>query len=426
MLRWAVLLCALAMPVAAAAQDGKSALRQELDRVYEQLLKTPNDIALNRRMITLAIQLKDYDAAIGAVERLIFYAPTDPDLQLEAARYYLAIKSYPAARGYVEDALALPVVSPAQKREADALILKIDNPSPWSFIGQAGMRYQSNANVGPYFLGPNEPYIVESPQPDWNDFVLGTGSYSYVMKHVAIEADISGYYADQFEVDRLDTDFAEINAGPRFFTSDGSLWIKPYATLQGILLGGDPYEVAYGAGIETRWKFADGWWFSPQAVYKRRQYYNSIDYGRAADQTGDLYTVGVDGAGQFSDNFSWRSRVNYSVNHANEAYQSFEQYYGRLSVRLGFDVFDWKGWALTPFASVSFTDYKGLAPTEANNPPLDTIRADFQWNAGVTLDIPVNETVGLSTRFQYTDNDSTLDRYTYRNFQVMSGPTVQF
>src|SRR5688572_5131610 len=79
------------LPNAATAKP--ASMQAELDALYERLLVDPADLVLNRRFIEIAVALKDYDAAIGAVERLIFYSPDNPDLLLEAARYYYAINS---------------------------------------------------------------------------------------------------------------------------------------------------------------------------------------------------------------------------------------------------------------------------------------------------------------------------------------------
>ena len=76
MLRWGVWLFLTFVPVAAGAQD-TAALKAEINQVYEKLLRDPSDLALNRRLIELGVALNDYDAAIGAVERLIFFQPDE-------------------------------------------------------------------------------------------------------------------------------------------------------------------------------------------------------------------------------------------------------------------------------------------------------------------------------------------------------------
>ena len=90
---------ALLAPLPGLAQEISPALQAEFDTIYQRLLTDPSDRALNRRMIEVALALNDYDAAIGAVERLIFYEPGNPQLQLEAARLYFKIDSHAAARG---------------------------------------------------------------------------------------------------------------------------------------------------------------------------------------------------------------------------------------------------------------------------------------------------------------------------------------
>ena len=194
-------------PALAQAAD-PAALRAELSSIYQQLLIDPSDRALNRRMIEIAVELKDYDAAIGAVERLIFYDPTNAALQLEAARLYMQIESYAAAAGYLKEAVALPGLTAEQRADATTLLAKANRatrPSPWSGFGQVGMRYQTNANHGSVALGLSEPFPFEKPTADWNTFALGTlGLAEPVDDNLSIEASVSGYYADQQIVDRLD------------------------------------------------------------------------------------------------------------------------------------------------------------------------------------------------------------------------------
>jgi hypothetical protein len=431
--RWLspVLLClALCFPVdASAAQGDPAAMQRELDQAYERLLVDPSDRALNRRMIDLAVALDDYDAAIGAVERLIFYEPGNASLQLEAARFYLAIESFAAARGYLDDVLALPNLPADVRRQVEQMIAEIDkaaNPSVLAGFGQIGVRYQTNANVGPAFLGPDEPFFVDGPEEDWNAFALGTLAYANpVGDNLVLEGQVSGYYADQFNIDRLDLGFLDITVGPRFVSENNVVSIKPYAITQGILLGSDPYQLAFGGGVLTRIGLGEGWWIEPQAEYKRREYYNSDDYPDATDQTGNLYTFAARLNGDITENLNWSTRVAFSLNRATEDYQSFDYVVATTSLKVVFDLFGQENWALTPFASISFTDYKGLAPTEQSS-GLDKIREDFLWSLGAILEIPWGEHFTFNVQVQYTDNDSNLDRYTYDNLQVIVGPAGRF
>ena len=334
----------------------RRALRAELDAIYQRLLSDPSDRALNRRLIEIAVQLEDYDAAIGAVERLIFYDPDNAELQLEAARLYMQIKSYAAAAGYLTDAAELPGLTEAQLDEVATLSRQAFRGAPGiavERIGQVGARYQTNANIGSVELGLNEPFPFEKPQPDWNSFALGTlGLDAPVNKNVAIEGSLSGYYADQRIVDRLDLGFAELIVGPRFSTDDQALSARPYGLVHGILLGDAPYEAAYGGGALLRWIFADGWWVEPQFEFKDRTYYDTVDYPDAKDQTGDIYTYAVNFGGQFSEDVTWISRVGYNNNQAAKAYQSYDQYFANVGLLIAFDAFGTENWSFSPFATI--------------------------------------------------------------------------
>lgn len=401
----------------------------EIDAVYQRLLADPTDRGLNRRLIELAVQLEDYDAAIGAVERLIFYEPDNAALQLEAAQLYLQIESYAAASGYLKDALALSGLGAAQRQEAKTLLAQANRktrPSPWSGFGQVGMRYQSNANNGSVALGLNETLPFEKPEEDWNSFALGTlGLAEPVGENVVLEASLSGYYADQQKIDRLDLGFAEFTAGPRFVTTDGALSLKPYFLAQGILLGGDAYQSAFGGGALVRVTVADGWWIEPQFEYKDRNFYNTDNYPTARDNTGDLYTYAANFVGQLSDNVILTSRLAYNENRAAKSYQSYDQYFALLALQVGFDLFGVENWSFSPFASTTISDFRGVAPNE-QIAELKTKRRDRQWSVGANLEIPFNESVALGVAVEYTNNWSNLDRNKYENLRVVVGPQGRF
>ena len=415
--------------VALGAPADSGALRAELDTIYQRLLSDPSDRALNRRLIEIAVALDDYEAAIGAVERLIFYEPGNAALQLEAAHLYVKIKSYAAAAGYLKDAMALPSLTAAERKEAADLLALTEResaPSPWSAFVQTGVRYQTNANNGSVELGLNEPLPFETPKPDWNTFALGTlGLTETVSKNLAIEGSVSGYYADQAAINRLDLGFLEVTGGPRFTSDNGAWSVKPYGLAQGILLGDEPYQAAYGGGLLTRWTYAEGWWVEPQFEYKKRSYYKSDNYPLAPDQTGDLFTYAVNLNGQISDRVSWSSRLAFNDNHAAQAYQSYDQYFANIGLQIGFDLFGTENWLFSPYGGVAFTDFEGIAPPE-KYAGLSTVRRDFQWVVGANLEIPLREQIALGLNIEYVRNRSNLDRDDYEDLKVVIGPEGRF
>ena len=266
----------------------------------------------------------------------------------------------------------------------------------------------------------------EGPVDDWNSFALGTlGLSQPINENTTFEATLSGYYADQQIVDRLDLGFIELSAGPRFTNDDGSLSFKPYGLVQGILLGGVPYQSAFGGGALLRWTYADGWWIEPQFEYKNRNYSNSTEYPSATDQTGDLYTYAVNLNGQIAEDLSWSSRLEFAQNDAAAKYQSYDQYSATLALEIGFDLLGVDNWLLTPFASASWTDFKGIAPPE-RYAHLTTKRRDEMWSVGANLEVPLRNGVAMGVSVEYTKNHSNLDRDKYEDFTVIIGPQGRF
>ncbi|MCB1487645.1 MAG: DUF560 domain-containing protein [Bauldia sp.] len=420
---------ALSPGLAQGATADSAALKAELDKIYQSLLVDPSDVKLNRRMIDIAVQLQDYDAAIGAVERLIFYDPQNAELQLEAARLYMQIESYAAAAGYLKDAVALPGLTAEQRADATTLLAQADRrtrPSPWAGFGQVGMRYQTNANHGSVALGLDEPFPFEKPTADWNTFALGTlGLAEPVDDNLTLEASVSGYYADQQIVDRLDLGFAEAVLGPRMTSDDGSLSLKPYGIVQGISLGEAPYQFAYGGGALVRWTFADNWWVEPQYEYKDRTYYNTDDYPDATDQTGTFNTYAVNMSGQITDQITFSGRFAFNQNDAAKSYQSYDQYVATIALDIGFDFLGIENWSLSPFASYAYTDFKGIAPPEGYA-SLDTKRHDDLWVVGANLEVPLREQIALGLAIEYSKNISNLDRDDYEDLKVVIGPQGRF
>jgi hypothetical protein len=428
-LRYGALLVALLLPLVATAQQAVD-LRTQFDLVYARLLKSPADRALNRQLIDLAVALMDYDAAIGGVERLLFFDPNNPLLRLEAATYYYQTGSFAAARGYLEEALAAPSLTLDVRAEINTLLAEVvrrTRPRAWSGLAEAGARYQSNANLGTTLPGLSENVPPERPQPDWNTYALGTLGWNHALHdRAALQLSLSGYYADQFDVDRLDLGFGETVFGPRLISASGRHSLKPYAVAQAIFLGDNFYQRALGGGAVARWTLAEDRWLEAQFEYKNRLYYDSADYATATTQNGNLWTYTVRANLRVSGRWTSLFRFVFNQNDAVTDYNSYDQYSVSLGGRMEFSALGRDNWLIAPFFNASLTQYKGVAPPEAAV-PLDTVREDRRWSAGVNVEIPLRwENSWLNTQFQHTENDSNLDRNTFKNTQVTFGPQVRF
>jgi hypothetical protein len=175
---------------------------------------------------------------------------------------YYQLGSYDQARGYLETALQMPDITPDLAAQAQALLEIIDKKlqvDQFTGYAQTGVRYQSNASLGP---GPqtvlasggqfNNQFLA---RPDWNWF--GTFGVNYVhdfgtQTGETFEASVLGYDAQQFVVHQVDIGLLELRAGPRFALTPGDvngLTVKPYVVATGALLADAPYMGGIGGGL---------------------------------------------------------------------------------------------------------------------------------------------------------------------------------
>lgn len=112
-------------PGAASAPVATSALKQELEQTYQKLLKNPANVALNLRYAEIAIQLKDYEAAIPPLERLLFYNPALDDVKLKLGILYYLLQSPDMARTYFNEVSASGTASQDLKVQANQYLKKL-------------------------------------------------------------------------------------------------------------------------------------------------------------------------------------------------------------------------------------------------------------------------------------------------------------
>src|ERR1700685_1628320 len=93
-----LLLCTLGFWLAgvglAAAQDSAA----EQQRLYDQMLQQPANYGITSAFVAVAVQRADYEAAIGALERLLFYNPNMPLVKYELGVLYYRLHVYDIAK----------------------------------------------------------------------------------------------------------------------------------------------------------------------------------------------------------------------------------------------------------------------------------------------------------------------------------------
>ncbi len=144
---------ALFLALPGVAQDGDEAtLRQKQAEQFAAMFAEPDNLDLMYAYALTSVRLRDYEAAISTLERILIFRPDTPRIEVELGAAYYRIGSYTIARFYFEEAKDDPTTPPELIVRSDAFLAEIDNRTQTSsFNGSASMNMivTSNANNGP-------------------------------------------------------------------------------------------------------------------------------------------------------------------------------------------------------------------------------------------------------------------------------------
>ncbi|MBE7198969.1 MAG: hypothetical protein INR70_14370 [Parafilimonas terrae] len=409
------------------------------DLLFQRVLREPANLDLSFAYARTASDRGDLEAAIGALERMVFYNPNLPRVKLELGVLYYRLGSYEMAKSYLESAIQEQDVPPEVRDRVAVYLTEINrrlSTNQFSFYGQAGLRYQTNATAG-----PSSPYVRAAgfdavldrtfvKKPDWNAFGLATVRHVYDFGNQrgdVWDSTLAVYYADQFRFKRFNLGLVEAQTGPRLALAPDAwpgLSIHPYGVITGVTLGDEPYLGAKGAGISVAMPIANIGYFEPFAEVRKRQFSNTPDFVNGAEQTGRIWVSGAAATGDLlAPDLHWQARLAYAVASTRRDYANYNQ----LAFDVGFPI-EFTGfwgnrrWLVTPFAGVSKTDYG--APNAYVDPLVR--RRECELRGGVQIDLPVWENVGLGTQVQYASVDASLRNYRNSNLSVLFGPTLRY
>ena len=417
---------------------GRSEMQAEVDLLFKQILVNPKNLDLTFRYAELSSALGDYEAAIGALERMLFYNQQLPRVELELGLIYFRLGSYELARNHFEKAIAGADTPDQVRQRVNAFLREIArriSPNQYSVYGQVGLRYQTNANAGPnssivHALGNDATLSSQFlRKPDWNRFALISARYAYdfeTQRGDTWESGITAYYSSQWTFSRLNLGLVEVETGPRLSLGGGAaLTVHPYVLGTVATLADRQYLSGGGAGASLRWQ---GVWvqIEPGLEYRDRRYTNSVPYPTASDQSGHQWTGSLAASGMTPiTGLRWQARLSNSRTTTTLDALSYRQSGIEFALPYEFEGFFGQAgrlWTLAP--SVSFTDTKYGAPYFIVDPFIT--RRDRQWSVGTILDMSLWRDIGFATQVQYLHTGSNLPNYRTTNFVVTAGPTVRF
>ncbi|MFW5835064.1 MAG: hypothetical protein ACOCYE_13305 [Pseudomonadota bacterium] len=425
----------LGLLVAEAAAQDRGQLELEADRLLQAMRLDPRDLDLAFAYSEVAIALGDYEAAVGALERMLVLDPDLPRVRLELGALYFRLEAYEVARVYLDETLALPNVPPEVEARVRELIAAIDARTArhaWSANLFVGARYQTNANAGPSSrridLGGIDVVLDDevTGQADVNAFALLNGTYGYDLGTQARDTlELAGlaFGALYAEERQLDLTVLEVDAGPRLQLAERGLprgSIRPYVS--GAMFGLDRamYSTSIGGGLNLRLLPTER--ASVDLYYDLRQddFVASSDQPTADER--DATYQALRGVLRYAldERVVVEGTLLGADNHAEESFRSFTEIVAGASLLLGFDA---------PLLAEAPPWYVGIGGTlrrvdyDRPDPLLDpaTTRRDDEWRVGASLTANVTGRAAVITRIDYRDVRSNVDLYDFDNTAVSVG-----
>lgn len=410
------------------------ATQLDYDALFNQMYQSPANLDVSFKFAEQAVARGDYEAAIGALERMLFFNPNLPRVKLELGVLYLKLGSYELARSYFLDAIKSPVPDEIRSR-VNAYLAQIDRRMlayDYSVFAQVGLRHQTNANVGPNDLlvrALGQDAILDSAfgkRPDWNSFQTVAASVGYKLnaRGDVMEASLLALGSQQFKLSQFNLGLVELVAGPRIAIGQNASF-KFYGIGDMVWLGDANYFNAAGGGISARANIGEFGFIEGFVEGRHRSFFNSINFPTAADQTGDFLSSGVVTDLRLTSNWRSTMRIGFDQNQAIFNYNSYKRYSIDLAFPYEF-VLAILGkphqFVIAPTLGFSWANYA------APNPIIDptTLRNDSEQRYGAIFDAQIYDNVGLRTQIQYSKIESSLPNYRTTNFAVGFGPTVRF
>jgi hypothetical protein len=226
----------------------------ERDQLAAHIQAHPEDYDATYRFVRVTTDLGDYEAGIGALERLLMFNPQLSRARKELGFLYARLGAWEVATEYLKTAKAAGDLDAVQTAQIDAQLPDIEKRTQTSRLSvriHTGLRGQSNANYFPasnlFQVGGIGLASTAAPKADLNAFQLVQATHEYEFgsqRGDRIETRLTGYATEQFNLPQYSVMLFSATTGPRFFvpqTFVNNLSVRPYVTGAVSMLGSNNY-----------------------------------------------------------------------------------------------------------------------------------------------------------------------------------------
>ncbi len=418
--------------------------RTEQSQLAEHIRLHPTDYAATYRYVVISTQLRDYEAAIGALERLLMFNPGLARAEKDLGSLYARLGANELAEHHLRNALRSPDIDAAQRAQIETELFDVQKEKqPNRLSGQfsAGLRHQSNANFFPVpglFAVGGVAVPAAGQRADYNAYQLLKVTHDLgfgAQRANTFESRATVYATQQFKLSEFDVGLISGTVGPRY-----KIWqevfpgfsVKPYATGAASSLGGENYLNAGGGGLTVRVPLGPNLTLDPGFEWRSLH----VNQGNQTLQSpensslstlasGEVTTGYLGGTYRATDHIRLDWQAAYSRADAALASQSSSQFDIRAALRLDFAppiANIPRRWSIAPY--FRFTDLVFDEPNPVVDPRF--ARHDKMWTGGVLFTAPITGQFGFVGNAEFMHNSSNLPNFRTRNFSISVGPIVRF
>jgi len=418
--------------------EAHTPLDEEVSRLFQEVMKDPTNVDANFRYAEAAVKQGNYEGAISGLERLLLYNPNYPGIKLQLAELYIRLKSYAAARAYLDEIASAPETTPEDRARVQALrdqIEHVTSPSQFTYNLLAGIRHQSNDSAEPAgsdIVAGGVPLTLSSisvHKPGWDAFFGGSLRHTYDFGDATLESNALVYYSKQFEFSSIDSAALEANSGPRFDVggegSDKLFSLRPYAIANEVGLGNSQFLWSVGGGLSADRAITEQ--ITASGFYEfRSEHFSSVTLvPNAGGMDGGLHSFGGNLSYQPFENDLFGFQASYAIDNARRSFDSNNALVLRASYTHTFELPPQSGVGPLILTPLLYRIYSwDAAANPAVNPTL--IPTTQEWRYGVKGELGLTSNLAATAFVIREATGSNLAADRSHDLQVIIGVHLSY
>lgn len=306
---------------------------------YEELLRSPDDVALNIRFVQQRVAQGDLKSAVTTLERIMLLAPATAEIRLLYAIVLFRLDNIQEAERELR-ALDAGQLTPESRAEARRYLDEIAKRSKTTRVTYSlgtGLEYNSNRNAFPRekmnFVGDLPFAATPHRKSDIGQLLLGTIGIRHDLGHQdehELVFNAVGYTANQVEIDTQDLGALNLEGGASLKLADG-LSISPLLTHSRVRLDYQPYLYSSGTKLRVDWSPVRSVDLYASAWAQTQTFQATSSAATAPARSGGRYDFELGGAWSFAPSHRLGASLAVTRKAAQESYNAFGGHEASLS-----------------------------------------------------------------------------------------------